>query len=574
MKFFQTVFKFFASLQLAIFLLLSLGAVFAVGTFVESVHGVEAARQAVYDTALLSALLIVLALNLAAAALDRIPWKLKHTGFVVTHAGIIMILAGSLITRAYGREGQIAIEEGETLSRMILSEPVLQVLTKDGHPPAPLRLPKKAFPWKGKEKLAEGIHLLQFLPKAGRKETVEPAPEGTAALHVSLQSSFMKSDHWLILDDSLRNRIPLGPAELRFGREKIEKPAAESSPSFGHLELNLKDSSVNAPVPEKIPHTFNLENTPYRITIRRVLKDAGVEGGKLMERSNEWANPAVELLIEGNGIKETHTVFSQFPDFPTIHGIKPSETGIRIFFRRPESPARGPKNELRFVWRENKLPVYQVKKGDAVSEGEVDLDREVETGWMDFKFKADAYHPSAVVKSEFSEEPVNSQAEEHVSAVELEAGAPAKRFWLGQGDREPVRINGNDFDLAFGLRTQPLGFRLRLRDFRVQNYPGTQRPASFESDVTVIDDSNGNVRDELIQMNRPLSFRGYRIFQSGYQQLPGVPEVSVLTVARDPGIPLKYAGAVVLIGGLLMMFYTKRFSNTTGKNRAKGNYAK
>ena len=124
-----SIFKFFASLKLAIFLLLALALVFATGTLVESAYSTEAAKLLVYRNPWMSLLLILLALNVAAAALDRLPWKQKHVGFVVTHAGIILILTGALITRAYGIEGQMAIAEGETQSRIILNEPLLQIFS-------------------------------------------------------------------------------------------------------------------------------------------------------------------------------------------------------------------------------------------------------------------------------------------------------------------------------------------------------------------------------------------------------------------------------------------------------------
>jgi len=87
------------------------------------------------------------------------------------------------------------------------------------------------------------------------------------------------------------------------------------------------------------------------------------------------------------------------------------------------------------------------------------------------------------------------------------------------------------------------------------------QPASFESDVILKDDSTGSRREVNISMNRPLQHRGFRVFQSGYQQPEGGPEISIFSVAKDPGIPLKYAGSIILVLGTLLMFYTRKFSN-------------
>jgi hypothetical protein len=41
---------------------------------------------------------------------------------------------------------------------------------------------------------------------------------------------------------------------------------------------------------------------------------------------------------------------------------------------------------------------------------------------------------------------------------------------------------------------------------------------------------------------------------------PGEPDISIFTVAKDPGNPLKYAGAIFTVGGIVMLFYVKPFS--------------
>ena len=565
-----SIFRFFASLQLAIFLLLSLGLVFAVGTFVESAHGTDAARFAVYQSPWMSALLVFLALNVAAAALDRLPWKQKHVGFVVTHVGIILILAGALVTRAYGIEGQMAIGEGKTESRMIVNQPMLQIFSENSTPLALFKISPRAFPWKGREALrstgigsglAPEVTLLAYYPKSSRHVEVRQSQEGPAALEVALQSSFMKQTNWLVLDDPRRNEISLGPAELRFTRQSLKTSKAPSP--LGTLEFQFENFALKIPLPEETPKKIPLKGTPYQITVLRVLRDVRVDGHQLVDQSQNWNNPACELVLEGKGIKEKHTVFSKFPDFPTLHGMKPSAAGVKIYFHRPGEANAEAKNELRFVWQGGALPLYQVRKGEAISEGVFQLNQDYPTGWMDFKFRVGQYYPHAEMKGAFQEEPVNSQSDEHLSSLEIELtkDGEKKSVWLGQGDREKVEWAGRSFQIVYGLRTVPVGFRLELRQFRVENYPGTNRPASFESDVTLKDDFSGMNRDVTIRMNHPLNYRGFKVFQSGYQQLPGEPVESIFSVAKDPGVPVKYAGAVVLIGGILTMFYTNRFSS-------------
>ena len=99
----------------------------------------------------------------------------------------------------------------------------------------------------------------------------------------------------------------------------------------------------------------------------------------------------------------------------------------------------------------------------------------------------------------------------------------------------------------------------------MENYPGTDRPASFESDVTLKDDMRGVVKDVKVSMNEPLDYRGYKIYQSGYNLVEGQPDISVFAVGKDPGVPVKYLGVIVMIIGIMIMFYTRRFSVRGGK---------
>src|SRR6202030_2632079 len=103
------VFRFFASLKLAVVLLavLIIGAI--AGTLWESTFDAKVARAYVYGAPWFNAWLLFLAANLTVSALSRWPWKKHHVAFLVTHLGIITLLTGSLIGRTWGIEGTITL---------------------------------------------------------------------------------------------------------------------------------------------------------------------------------------------------------------------------------------------------------------------------------------------------------------------------------------------------------------------------------------------------------------------------------------------------------------------------------
>ena len=112
----------------------------------------------------------------------------------------------------------------------------------------------------------------------------------------------------------------------------------------------------------------------------------------------------------------------------------------------------------------------------------------------------------------------------------------------------------------YGLKTKPLGFQVELKRFMIETDPGSERPASFKSEVTLKDASRGIRYDRVIQMNEPLKHRGFKVYQSAYHIAAGEPNISIFTVARDPGNPVKYTGAVIMVSGILMLFYVKPLS--------------
>ena len=122
-------------------------------TFYEAARGTAATQRLFYGSAWFTALLAVLAVNILFSTLERYPWTRHHAGFVVAHAGILMLLGGSLLSLHGGLDGRVAVAEGDTTDRMELPGEALHVgLPDDTHavmpvsfsirPPAPgTRLP-------------------------------------------------------------------------------------------------------------------------------------------------------------------------------------------------------------------------------------------------------------------------------------------------------------------------------------------------------------------------------------------------------------------------------------------------
>jgi len=101
-----------------------------------------------------------------------------------------------------------------------------------------------------------------------------------------------------------------------------------------------------------------------------------------------------------------------------------------------------------------------------------------------------------------------------------------------------------------------LPFSVRLDSFEIDYYPGTHRPAMFRSRVTVRDARSGETFPAVIEMNRELSYAGYRFYQSSYQ-VTARGEQSVLLVSKDPGQPIVFAGYLLLVAGMGTVLATR-----------------
>lgn len=566
-------FRFFASVKLAVPIILALMGILAAGTIIESLHGADAAKLLVYDTVWFAVVLVLLGINVLAAVLDRIPWKKKHTGFVITHFGIIIILVGSFMTRHLMIDGQMPVAEGESGAHVTIPEPLVYVMSEGDRRDAILPVPKKPFAWEGSEKLGGlggwpfEIRLLRYYPKARMNEGIVSAQEGPLAVQITLHNEFVNQQVWLREKDPVRSAVDLGPARVTISDTPLQEAA--EAPKDPALEIFFEKDKrlVRLPLPDVFPAASPLEGTPYRVTLTRVLKNAVVHGRELTdepagEGADAWKNPAVELVLEGEGLKENHTVFSRFPDFPTAHGMKPSRAGAVIRFRVPQMEEQKSVRELRIVNESGALS-YQIQTGTQIAAGKINPGEEIPTGWMNLKFRVDQVLKHSREERTFSAQPNTSEAEDLVSAVEIEVTGRdlQKKYWLSSGLREKFTIHDQTYHVLFGQRRIPLGFKVELKDFKIDHYPGTDKPAGFSSDVVLKDDTRGVVREAHISMNNPLIYNGFRIYQAAYSQNPGEPEISVFAVGRDPGVPVKYAGSIILIAGIVIMFAMRRFNN-------------
>lgn len=130
------------------------------------------------------------------------------------------------------------------------------------------------------------------------------------------------------------------------------------------------------------------------------------------------------------------------------------------------------------------------------------------------------------------------------------------------------QLEGLNFSLAYGSKNLFVPFDIKLDKFKLDKYPGSMSPSSYESEVTLIDNRTGGKNfSQRIYMNNVLDYDGYRFFQSSYDQ----DEMgTVLSVNYDFwGTSVTYLGYLLLAIGMALTLMSKKSRFNTLRNSIK-----
>ncbi|KAF3362086.1 hypothetical protein PHSC3_001397 [Chlamydiales bacterium STE3] len=114
--------------------------------------------------------------------------------------------------------------------------------------------------------------------------------------------------------------------------------------------------------------------------------------------------------------------------------------------------------------------------------------------------------------------------------------------------------------LSFQPKVEELPYTIRLHRAQQINYPETNQPFSYESEVTFKDRRTSQEVRKTISMNEVYETRdGYRFYLSGLSKNPSGAHLVQLVINRDPAkYWLTYPGAILVALGILLLFWWKR----------------
>jgi len=106
-------------------------------------------------------------------------------------------------------------------------------------------------------------------------------------------------------------------------------------------------------------------------------------------------------------------------------------------------------------------------------------------------------------------------------------------------------IDDKIIEISYGSEELKLPFTLKLNDFVLDRYPGSNSPSGYKSEVVLTDTRSNIEKPFSIYMNNILKYKGYRFYQSSYDQDE---KGTVLSVNHD------FAGMMVTYTGYALLF--------------------
>ena len=572
------------SLDLAMLLLITLTGVCAAATFLESGFSARVARAYVYGSPWFNLWLVLLCLNLICSAATRWPWQRHHTGFVITHAGIIILLGGALLGRARGFEGSLDLSRG--------APPVTQVLLD--HPRLTVESPATG------QLFSTPFDPEVRTPRPDRPRLL-PLPDSDVQLVIDgyTNSSIEKTE--LTPDPSSPNPGLVLEFTGPFGSEPIRIPLVLNSASDSHADLGAQ---AEVEFVTTLPKSGRPSTAPtFRETQMVLAKDpsqpivhntSGQSSGFHFFLGSRKSKDPLELeIIRPDGSGEIYRLTD------LLNRTLDDSSGTKILVARywpnlilkdgqPTSEGDSPDNPAVLVMLEGTLPDTTPSRlaltigptpgtlsflGESSSPtptiGTVRPGDTFFPGWKGWSAKLVSLEKNARIETiTLPSEKADTRPGRPALHARLRSpdGNSGNARWIASGTSAVLTSANAASRVGFGLELQPLPFSIRLDSFDVPRDPGTDEPANFRASVTFADSKRNLEVPAQLEMNHPATFPpglfpqvtglSYKFSQAGWD--PQNLNRTTLQVLHDPGWLLKWTGSLLMVAGIFSMFYLRR----------------
>jgi hypothetical protein len=305
------------------------------------------------------------------------------------------------------------------------------------------------------------------------------------------------------------------------------------------------DFLVRPPNPNQ---PFELATTTDKIEVVDYYPYAGFKT-TITESQNNNEGVAARFQISSSRVNMTEWV-QQAGTSAGVLNLGPA----RVVVSTTEVPASG-ENEIILQPHDSdqmKYVIRSARAGGSQKTGMMKIGDVIDTGWMDMRFRLLNYYPHSTMKNEFQK--LERPTPISTSAIKIRVGE--QEHWLGLNATLKLFSDEAAYLISYGMKRLDLGFNIQLKDFKIGRYEGTNRAATYESDVLL----EGQGDPINISMNEPMVHNNFTFYQASFQEGPdGKPTASILSVNYDPGRWLKYLGSLLIVLGSIIMFYFRTY---------------
>jgi hypothetical protein len=279
---------------------------------------------------------------------------------------------------------------------------------------------------------------------------------------------------------------------------------------------------------------------------------------KIRKSDDANAGASIRFQIMNSRVKQVEQITQPKKGKTASFNLGPAKVHLGDL-PKPVTPA----NEIYLTpLNETELTYNLIHKDSAkpFKTGKIKIGEVVDTGWMGLEFRIIDYVPRAVEEYDI----VRKEKPTDLTTAAIQIEHKGVKRWVALNDVVKLFGETSAFVLSYQNHRIPVGFDLHLLDFHVKRYQGISKAMAYESEVE-IKQNNDSVLKQTISMNEPLKYNGYTIYQASFQEDPVThePTMSVFSINKDPGRPIKYIGSILLSIGIVWLFYQRRKKATS-----------
>ncbi|MDR3624387.1 MAG: hypothetical protein P4L16_04520 [Chlamydiales bacterium] len=553
MKFIKNVYHFLGGITFVL-ILIGFTALFVVlGTFIESLTQSHLhASYFTYSNPLFKGLLLLFFINILVSALRRYPFKLKHVPFLITHLGLLMILAGCIFKSYQGIQGTMTLLEGSETNTLFLPSTYALRIENEQHESfvAPL---EQNLLGSFKKVIKSPIDNLKI-------ELLEFYPHSQSKLNYWVKNNYLTIATLPKIPLQGKNTRPLkinfnGPTNL-FAFSCINSYERAKELYTELASLQMQDEKI-VPLKELLS-SFHFDESCAKLELLIDGKIIPIQltGNQLLtNRENITITLPKTLLFTQDHNGNEH--FFLFNNHGAIHhelfnkenihsllSFKKGFWGYGIAFSTPPHFDKLSREEIEKA--HSYYPLFLELQADSDDEEEL------------ITFISQTIKPL---------EPL-SKWEDNRAKITLKVSDDHQSSLIGliydpfASDLKWPVLNGK-YLLRFQPCTKKIPHRLRLRSARQINYPRTQQPYSFECDLLISEQGLKTPLEKTISMNNVHETHdGYRFYMSNLSADELSAKRTQLAVNYDPQkYYLTYPGAFLLSLGILLLFWLRPYKS-------------